>query len=233
MKLSDFKGIFKKSQLVHIKSENPHDDYHVFDFTINDNMKWNPGEHGIFTMPDKKITGKKWRAFSVTSIPEEGVLRIATRIGESPSSYKTALKKLKPEEKISIRGPFGWFKLQDETSPIVMVAGGIGITPIRALLKEIEKGNKRQVTFIYSAKGRHLFQKDIEEICEKDDNITIAFVGKREDVLRLLDEKLKNYGSSAFYYLSGIQSMNKDLKKIIKSRHIPGNRIIVDPFLGY
>lgn len=233
MKLRDFKGLFKKYQLHLSTSKNPHGDYHLFDFNIPDNMTWTAGEHGIFSIPDKHITGKKWRAFSVASAPAEGVLKIATRIGSSPSSFKSALQSLKPGETIKIRGPFGWFKLQDQTSPVIMVAGGVGIAPIRALLKTAEKNNNRQISCIYSAPADHLFRKELEVINEKQPNIRIDFVNNRERVVSLLDEYTEQYGARAWYYLSGTPTMTKDIQKKIKGQKIPGKRIIIDPFLGY
>ena len=233
MKLSDFKGLFKTAKLTLLTSENPYDDYYVFDFEIKEDMKWDPGDHGIFTIPGKRIPGWGFRAFSVASIPDEGILKIGTRISNSPSSFKQALRMINPGEKISIRGPFGWFKLQDETIPIVMVAGGIGITPFRALMKEMEKGNNRHATLIHSARAYHLFKEEIESITEKDDKIKTHFVNHREDVYTLLEDELKLHGSDAYYYLSGSQEMIKDLRGKIKSKHVPGGRTIVDQFRGY
>ena len=98
-------------------------------------LTWVPGEHGIFTLPSKKIEGRKYRLFSIASIPEEGFILLGTRTGKEISSFKQALLTMKPNEKVALRGPFGWLKIQDETSPIVMFANGVGIALIRALLK--------------------------------------------------------------------------------------------------
>ncbi len=233
MKLGNYRGIFRKSQLGFVKSENPHDDYYVFDFSFPEKLNWEAGEHGIFSIPEKKIEGKKWRAFSVASIPNEGILKIATRIGDSPSSFKEALMGVKHGENIAVRGPFGWFLLQDEISPIVVVVGGIGVTPVRALLKELEKGNKRLVNVLYSARNRHLFRKDIEEISVNDDQIKVSFLSEREEVSEMLDELVDLRGKSAFYYLSGPRGMIQNYIGKLWKMHIPLRRIIFDPFLGY
>jgi NAD(P)H-flavin reductase len=60
---------------------------------------------------------------SVASIHEENIIKIGTKIPASSSPWKQKLRSLKAGETINIRGPFGWFKIQDETSPVVMVAG--------------------------------------------------------------------------------------------------------------
>ena len=53
---------------------------------------------------------------------------IGTKTGKETSSFKRALLTMKPNEKIALRGPFGWLKIQDENLPIAMFASGVGIT---------------------------------------------------------------------------------------------------------
>jgi len=125
MKLSDFKGLFKKSVLTVISVKNPHGDYYEVALEPKASTRWNPGEHGIFKLPDNQVEGKKWRAFSIASIPEEGLVLIGTRIGSEISSFKKELISMKKGDKVAMTGPFGWFKMQDASTPIVMVAGAI------------------------------------------------------------------------------------------------------------
>ena len=72
-------------------------------------------------------------------------MQIATKIGDNPSSFKHHLKNLTPGDRVQLRGPFGWFKIQDQSSPIIFIAGGVGIAPIRALLKELEEQKSREI----------------------------------------------------------------------------------------
>jgi len=125
MKLSDFKTLRNKTSVKLIRKEQHEDNQYVFEFDAG-SVSWRPGEHGIFSMPSNKVKGKKWRAFSVASTPDEGVIRIATKITDKSSSFKRHLKNLKKGDKIAVRGPFGWFYRRDEHTPIVMVATGVG-----------------------------------------------------------------------------------------------------------
>lgn len=81
-------------------------------------------------MLSKKIEGRKYRLFSIASIPEEWFILVGTRTGKEISSFKQSLLMMKPNEKVALRGPFGWLKIQDETSPIVMFPSRVGITSI-------------------------------------------------------------------------------------------------------
>lgn len=118
MKLKDIKGVINRGKFIVESIENSNDDYYTVKIKIEAVLNWVPGEHGIFTLPSKKIEGRKYRLFSVASIPEVGYILVGTRTGKEISSFKQALLTVKPNEKISVRGPFGWLKIQDETSLI-------------------------------------------------------------------------------------------------------------------
>lgn len=233
MKLSDFKGLFQKQDIKLIEKRELGDDYVEFDFSSEAVQDWRAGEHGLFTLPEKKIKGKSFRGFSIASIPEEGILKIATRISPNPSSFKFAMTEMKVGDKLRLRGPFGWFTLQDETSPLVLISAGVGIAPIRALLKEIEKGNNRFITLIFSARNEHLYKEDILQIAEKDKRITVHFLHSKEESTYLLHKAIMRYGNSAYYYISGTPDMIKSTRKILCSRSITRSHIITDPFYGY
>jgi ferredoxin-NADP reductase len=232
MKLSDLKGLLNKSTLSAISVENPYEDYYQIKLS-SEQKNWTPGEHAIFTMPGKEIKGKKFRAFSVASSPEEGFIMIGTRTGASISSYKQALTQLKPGDKVKMIGPFGWFKLQDEASPIVLIASGVGITPIRALLKQIETDKKREVTVIYSSKDYYLFGDEIEAISEKNDQINLIKTHSRQETQDSISHAVSKYKNEAFYFVSGAVPVIKSIKRNIKAEGISKQRIISDPFFGY
>lgn len=232
MKISDFKGLLKKSEVIVESVSNPFDDYYVVMMNVAEGMSWRPGEHGVFTLPDFKIDGKKWRAFSIASIPEEKFLIIGTRSGENISEFKKQLIALKKGDKIGLRGPFGWFVLKDRKSPLVLIAGGVGITPIRGILKELEKENIRQVEIIYSSREGYLFEDELKQIAEKDERVNLNLTRSREETQDKIGEIAKRFKNDAYYYVSGNPKMIKGTKKQILGEGVKGGRIINDPFYG-
>jgi NAD(P)H-flavin reductase len=66
---NNFKGLKNKNIIEIDEINNVKDDYYTIKFKIDEKIKWRPGEHGIFSISDENLKGKKWRAFSVASIP--------------------------------------------------------------------------------------------------------------------------------------------------------------------
>lgn len=233
MKLSDLKGLFKKSEASIISIENPYGDYYLVKMKPESGKTWIAGEHGIFKFPNHPVDGKKWRAFSLASIPEEGYVMIGTRTGEMVSDYKKKLLAMEVGDKVAITGPFGWFKVQDEHTPIIMVAGGVGITPFRALLKQLEKDPNRPIELIYSASDYYLFEEEIQEIVLNNKAISLCKTKTHQETNDAVNRMVEQYKDNGYYYISGSWSFIKAIKGQIKGAGVKNKKIIYDPFLGY
>ena len=233
MKLSDFKGVKNKSTATVKSVENIHGDYWVVKLKPEDGITWRPGEHAVFSFPDKGVTGKKWRAFSIASIPEEGYIMIGTRTGKVTSSFKQKLINLKEGDKVNVRGPFGWFLIKEDKQPVVMIVGGVGITPVRALVKELEKDFDRDTDLVFSSNEHHLFIEDFEKVEATQEKLNLRLTSTADETKSKVTELAVEKGNKAYYYISGNTKMIKSTKRLLKSNGIKGNRIIFDPFLGY
>ncbi|GAB2703945.1 ferredoxin-NADP reductase [Microbacterium marinum] len=113
--------------------------------------------------PDSRGTR---REFSILSSPAElPIVRIAMREG-SQSSYKKALAQVEPGDALAITGIWGDFVLpRKTTTPILMVAAGIGVTPFVSQLRHLRLAEEgRDVVFVYVASGAEelAFRDDLE-----------------------------------------------------------------------
>ena len=233
MKLSDLKGISKVHKLEFISATNTDKDYYEIELSKPEGLKWRPGEHAIFSIPNKKINGKKWRAFSIASTPKEGKILLGTRTGENISDFKKVLFGLSKGDTVKMRGPFGWFVEQDKTTPVVMIALGVGVTPIRALLTLFEHQHDRVVDVVYSSTDVFLYKERIQEIIDHNESFHISY----ETTLEATKESINNislkHKSNAIYYLSGSIKAIKSVTKQLKANGVKGKQIINDPFYGY
>ncbi|MEX1307228.1 MAG: FAD-dependent oxidoreductase [Eubacteriales bacterium] len=230
MKWSDIKGVFNTHTLKVISVIPFSNGYLSVDLDA-DGLVWRPGEHGIFTFPGKEFSGRKWHAFSIASTPEEGIIRIGTRLSSPPSGFKQTLLDLKPNDTVALRGPFGWYTLKDNNSPIVLIAGGTGITAARAVLSQAEKSSQRKIHLVHLSSNGHLYQSDLSK--KKSTSVDLHFLHDRDVAARIIDDLAVEYGNNAYYYVSGPIEMNKQTIQRLKTMHIKRKRIVVDPYFGY
>ena len=86
--------------------------------------------------------------FSISSAPADDDLSITTRMRDS--AFKQALRAMEPGTAVSIEGPFGAFCPGRESArPVVLIAGGIGVTPMRSFLRA-EAGHLAGVHLFYA-----------------------------------------------------------------------------------
>ncbi len=98
--------------------------------------------------------GTPWAkaAYSISLAPEECSKRLEMGIKLHGDFTKRA-SKLMPDDVVGVQGPFGVFVLPQNEVPLVMFAGGIGVTPLRSMIRSIQKsGVSRSVTLFYSNK---------------------------------------------------------------------------------
>jgi ferredoxin-NADP reductase len=128
----------------------------IFDL-LGQEVEFKPGQYFYVTLPDvghQDDKGLRRHITVVTSPNETDVLGLATRIRDS--AFKRSLAELPVGTEVEVEQPEGDFALPDETSrPLVFIAGGIGITVFRSMLRYIrEEQLPYRVTLIYSNRDR-------------------------------------------------------------------------------
>lgn len=199
-------------------------------------LDWKAGQHGIISIPGKKLKGGSWRGFSLSSAPYEGVVKISTKIPNNPSEYKQALLNLSPGDSISIRGPFGPFYTDDVSKPAVYIAGGIGITPYRSLILNAIKNKGEgypQITLLYSdTAGEFVFKKELDDITLNNSFIRIEYLNGRQELQGAMKRAVDEYKNEGIYYISGPSSMIKSIKQQLREMGIASKNIRYEPFIG-
>jgi len=106
-----------------------------------------------------------WKAhpFSLSAAPNDQFLRITVKnVGDGTREIQT----LHPGTAVIAEGPYGVFTSSRRRHPrALLIAGGIGITPLRALLEELP-GGKGAVVLLYRAREWEdvLFRTEIEDM---------------------------------------------------------------------
>ena len=227
------KGMFRKSEAEVISVENPAEDYYVVKLKTEPGVTWMPGEHAMYRLPSKNVEGVDYRIFSIASIPKEGFMLLGTRAGEQISSFKKELISMQQGEKVFITGPFGWFRIRDNVSPLVLFASGVGITPIRSLLKQLENDTGRPVEIVYASSSYYLFEEEIKEIVQNNLIMSLHKTVTAEETQEKMEQLAAIYGNAAYYYISGSPAVLESIRCLLQAKGIKNNHIIDDTLKGY
>ncbi|MEH7384666.1 FAD-dependent oxidoreductase [Bacillus sp. JJ1521] len=230
----DALAIFKKRDVVFLESYKESEDVYTFLFEKEKDVTWNAGQHGLFTITHKKIKNSI-RPFTVASAPSEDVIRLTMRMGDNPSEFKKAMLELKQGMTVKMSGPVGNFYLKDNTHSL-LIAGGIGITPFRAILKQIEaegNGAEKQIHLLYLDSQKSFIFKDELDAIANNPSISITYLDSREDLHQEIDKFTASNKDKGNYYIAGPKSMVDTISTYLQNQNIAKRNIKKDSFFGY
>ncbi len=122
---------------------------HELTFRAKRPVSFEPGQFAELTVPHAGVDGRgSRRSFSIASPPNaDGRVSFALRVPERSSSFKKALLAMEPGDTVHATGIGGDFLLpSDPSEPLLLVAGGIGITPF---LSQLRHEPSRDAVLVY------------------------------------------------------------------------------------
>jgi len=223
-------------------------DIYEFVFTPVRKLKFAPGQYMEWTLghatPDAR--GNR-RYFTLASSPTEQNLKLGVKFYKASSSFKKAMFDLDRNSEIVASQITGDFTLPtDPNQKCVFLAGGIGITPFRSMIKYLlDTRQRRPITLIYAAKTvDEIVYKDIFDRAEKELGIKVIYTltdttkvpaswnGK---VGRITPEVLAKQvpgNRNTLFYLSGSREMVDSFKDTLHKLKVPNSQVITDYFAG-
>lgn len=127
----------------------------AFHFEKPQGFQFTPGQSLDFTLLDPPETDAEgnMRTFSIASAPFEEQITIATRMRDT--AFKRVLKTVPLGLGVKMEGPMGSFTLHKNTAkPAVLLAGGIGITPFRSIVRHAGHEKLPHKIFLFYANRR-------------------------------------------------------------------------------
>lgn len=210
-------------------------DIFSFIFTPERPLRWRAGQylHYILNHPKPDDRGVE-RYFSIASAPHEKLLMLTTRFAPKGSSFKQALKKLKPGDVIEARENGGDFVLDHRRKKFVFIAGGIGITPFRAILLDLDRNRKPlNVQLLYDNRDNDFpYRKELEALKKRHPEFRIDYVVSPERIDEKSIPKLVPDLDKPVFYVSGPEPMVESLDKTLKKLGVLKKRIKNDFFPG-
>lgn len=209
------------------------------------------GQYFYFTLPSLKYPDPRGatRHFTLASSPTEGeILRNTTRIREE-SGYKKTLNELPAWSVIEGEGPNGTFLLdENEKGPFVFLAGGIGITPFRSMMKfATDKKLSIPMHLIYSNSipEEIAFKAEVEGFAQENPNIKVDLtISKPEEskekwggLTGRIDEnlirKLVADVTAPIFMVSGPPPMVDAVEQALGKLGLGAGRVRSEKFTGY
>lgn len=214
-------------------------DTYSFLLEIPQGYSWKAGQCAQFKFRDLVVKeGEKAdRIFTIASTMEDGFIMFTTRIVDQPSAFKAVLlNEMKVGDTFLISAAMGKFDLHmNEFNQTYIVAGGIGITPIRALLKYYSQHNQEnhQITLLYSDdRGEFAYLEFWKEVSGLMNNLTIHFISDRDQFTNSVNEFAKKNLNNSCYMIAGSPGMNKFFTENLINFGIEKDHIFTDNFMG-
>jgi len=221
-----------------------------FLFTPQRKFKYRPGQYMEWTLPHEKADSRgSRRYFTLASSPTEPDLRIGVKFYDKSSSYKNALLDMDQDTYIVASQLAGDFVMpKDPAKKLVFIAGGIGITPFRSMVKYLTDTNDaRTVTLLYSVRNEaDIAYKSIFEEARNAIGVNTIYTVTDQGALisdgshtiagyvngGLIKQAVPDYLDRLFY-ISGTHSMVSAMQDILRELGVSHHNIKVDFFPGY
>jgi ferredoxin-NADP reductase len=217
----------------------------VFDLQ-GEHFDFRPGQYFWVELLESEYEDEKGlrRHISVVTSPtERGVLGLCTRLRDT--AFKKTLAELEVGDEVEVEPPKGDFALPEDTSrPYVFVAGGIGITVFRSMLRYIaDTGAPYKVTLVYSNRDREsaAFLDELKElegtlpafrlVLTMTDDSSWDGESRRIDADMLRDH-LGELGDYT-YLVAGPPAMVEAVAEELASAGVPENQVLPSRFSGY
>jgi ferredoxin-NADP reductase len=219
------------------------DDIRTFFFTPEKPLNYTAGQYIELTIDHKNPDNrgiKRW--FTLSSSPEDEFLTITTKFNfEKFSSFKKALLRLKQGDELFFNGPMGDFVLPKIIqTPLIFVAGGIGITPFHSILTWLSQtAEERPIQLIYAVKNEDeiLFQETFDKANQHVSIIvsepSAAWGGERGHISGELILGLADIKENSLVYVSGPEPMVESLEKELNAKGIKKSQLVLDFFPNY
>ncbi len=187
------------------------------------------------------------RAFSLSSSPTEaGVVSVTCKISDTP--FKQALSRLSPGAPAEIYGPLGRFLL-DRTRPSVFLAGGIGISPFRGMLRyAADLGDTGERRLLYSARVPEelVFREELDALARASPHVRVQYTVTRPGESSVVWDGRVGRIDAAWirdaseglahprYYVVGLPEMVAGTVSVLKGPlRVPDVDILFEAFRGY
>lgn len=217
----------------------------VFDLQ-GEQVDFVPGQYFWVELPNRghdDERGLRRHISIVTSPNDRGVLGLATRIRDT--AFKQTLAEMEVGDKAIVEEPKGDYHLPEDTSKeYVFIAGGIGITVFRSMLKYIaEEDLPYRITLVYSNRDLEstAFLDELKDLENQIDGLKMILTMTDDETwegdTRRIDadfirEQVGDIGACT-YLVAGPPDMVNSVADSLEAAGVPEDQVLRSRFAGY
>jgi Na+-transporting NADH:ubiquinone oxidoreductase subunit F len=197
------------------------------------------------------------RAYSMANYPEENNIvmlnvRVATPPPNAPKAPPGIISSyifgLKPDDKVTVSGPYGEFFAKDTDAEMVFIGGGAGMAPMRSHILDqlLRIKTNRKISFWYGARSlcEAFYVEEFDKLAAEHENFTWnlalskplpednweGYTGFIHEVL--LEQYLENHPApeDCEFYICGPPVMNSAVITMLDSLGVEPENILLDDF---
>jgi glycine betaine catabolism B len=186
---------------------------------------------------------QKTEPLSFSSSPPKDFLVVTKRL--TGHEFSNAVDVLNVGDEVTIRGPYGKLILQENQEKICMLSGGIGITPLRSMIRySTDKELKTSIILLYSNRFEDdsAFKNDFDEMQKSNLNFKVIITIKRPRQawkgitgrinIEMIKKTVPDYSERVFY-TCGPRPMVDATVAVLTKMGLPETRIKYEYFSGY
>lgn len=218
----------------------------TYRFSRPPEYRFEAGQFFRLTIPSP--SGPLTHYFSHCDSPAEGRVELTTRL--TGSDYKKALDALPLGAEVQFEGPMGRFLFKYEAPKIAFLTGGIGITPIRSILRHlVDTGGEgrtegQELVLFYGSMTEEgiPYKNELDEFARTISGLRVLHVITKPseswqgytgfitaDIVRAELGDPREWT----YYIVGPPPMITAMEKVMEQLGIPESQRLIEGFAGY
>lgn len=181
---------------------------------------------------------------SLACSPTRSYLEFGARISSSP--WKEAFAALRPGDQAEIDGAYGHFVLE-EAAPTVLIAGGIGITPLKGMAEyAADRQLPIDVRLVYSNRSEEeiAYRSELEDLVGQNSRFEVvhtltrlaegsSWAGRRGRIDPVLLTRVSRGLEKPTYYICGTLGLVQEAYRMLLQLGVDADRVKYEVFRGY
>lgn len=219
--------------------------YHYV-FQPDQRFSYQPGQYMEWTLAGVPYDSRgNRRTFTIASSPTEPTVMLGMKYYEPASMYKAAFERLQPGDTVYASQIAGNFTLNgNERTKLAFIAGGIGITPFRSMIKYLLDRNIAcdiVLLYVVSTPAEIAYSREFYEagkvgvrfipIVTQPGQLVEGVVNTRLNQ-QVITQLVPDY-SQRIFYVSGPPAMVDATKQYLRDLRVPRSNVKTDHFSGY